>query len=415
MAGGRLTDYKIQTAKAGRHGDGRNLYLQVRGPMAKSWIFRYRDAAGFDRAVGLGPWPVVSLEEARAAALEIARMRREGRDPLAEKLARNARLEVIHAITFRDAAAKVITMRAAEWKSPKHKQQWENTLTTYVYPRLGDVDVKLIDSNHVVDVLAPIWTTKIETASRLRERIAAVLAWCAAKGFREGANPADMERLKNLLPSQKKVKESDPSKQVQHHAALAYTGMHDFMARVRERPATAARCLELCVLTGARTANAIGMRWDHVDLDHAVWKIPAAEMKISGNGEHAVPLSRQVVTLLKAQQGRDKTYVFPSQTPEKPLSNMAMLQLIDRMGHKGEVTAHGFRSTLTDWAREETTHEPDTVRLQLAHAIDSKVDAAYRRGDLYRKRAALMQDWADYIDTEPPQAVVTPIHAKRGA
>jgi integrase len=400
-------------AKPGRHGDGHNLYLQVRGPLARSWLYRYRDASGMDRTLGLGNWPVVSLDAARAAALDYARLRKEGRDPLAEKRAQEARADALDAATFRQAAAKVIELKRPEWVSSKHAQQWENSLSTYVFPRLGDLDLRLIDTNHVVDVLAPIWTKKIETARRVQNRIAAILAWGISKGLRDGPNPADMERLKDLLASQKKVQQKNVDKAVKHHAALPYREAHGFILELRDRDALAARCLEFCVLTSVRTANAISAKWADIDLQHAVWTIPAADMKAKGKGDHVVPLSKQAVALLNGLRGLDEVYVFPSPTPGKPLSNMAMLRLIDRMGRKGELTTHGFRSTFLDWVREETNHDPDAARLQLAHTIDDKTGAAYRRGNMYRKRALLVQEWADYIDAGPgAAAALVPMHRK---
>lgn len=406
MASNRLTEHRCATARPGRHGDGQNLYLQVRGPLARSWLYRYRDAAGMDRSIGLGQWPTVSLDEARAAALELGRMRRDGRDPLADKRAAEARTEALGALTFREAAARVIDLKRPEWASTKHAQQWENSLAAYVFPKLGDVDLRLIDTNHVVDVLAPIWTSKIETARRVQNRIATILGWATSKGLREGPNPADMERLKDLLASQKKVMQKNADKAVRHHAALPYRDAHGFMMHLRQREATAARCLEFCVLTSVRTANAIAAKWADIDLTRAVWTIPGDEMKAKGKGNHVVPLSKQAVKLLKAQQNKDDVYVFPAPTPGRPLSNNAMLALIDRMGRKGEITAHGFRSSFLDWVREETNHDPDAARLQLAHTIDDKTGAAYRRGDMFRKRKAIAQEWADYIDTDPGATVL---------
>ncbi|ELA00635.1 integrase family protein [Cupriavidus sp. HMR-1] len=403
-----MTERQCATLPPGRYGDGLGLQLQVRSERARAWIFRYRDASGKDRHVGLGQWPVVSLEEARAAALDMQRMRRDGRDPFAERKAADARVTTTEMLTFKQAAAAVIDIRRPTWSNDKHAAQWETSLATYAYPKLGDVNVSLLDTGHFVDVLTPLWVSKMETARRLQQRLSAVMEYAAAKGLRSGANPASLEALKDLLPDQKTIRTKNADKAVQHHAALPWQDVPAFLVDVRQREALAARALELAALTALRTGNIIGARWADIDLEQAVWRIPAAQMK--ARSDHLLPLSKQAVALLKALP-RTGELVF--EVDGKPMSNGAMLALLKRMKRTGQVTTHGFRSSFMDWTGEATNHEIDAARAQLAHNLGDKVRLAYQRGTLLQKREQLVQDWADFCDGKAIPSKV--VNIDRGA
>ncbi|WP_224045021.1 tyrosine-type recombinase/integrase [Paraburkholderia unamae] len=393
-----LTEYKCQHAKPGRHADGGNLYLQVRGRDAKAWLYRYRDPYGKDRALGLGQYPAVNLEEARAKALELTRQRAQGVDPMDSRRAQ----EVANAATgggkqtFRTVAESFIKMKTPEWSNAKHAQQWTNTLTAYAFPTIGDLPIEAITTQHVLSILQPIWTTKLETGRRLQQRIALVLGYAIAKHLRPGPNPGGWKgNLEFTLTSHKKMKAKNPEI-VQHHEALPWAEMGAFMADLRTREAQSARALEFCILTCARTANVLDVEWAEIDADEAVWTIPAAKMK--GRREHRVPLSRQALDVLEAQRGVDERLVFASKS--KPLSNMAMLALLARMGREG-LTVHGFRSSFRDWIAEATELDPVAAEIALAHAVGDATERAYQRGDLYDKRADMMQQWATYCATPP--------------
>lgn len=288
------------------------------------------------------------------------------------------------AITFADAAETYITDHHASWKNEKNRTQWRNTLRDYAFPVIGKLPVAAIDTALVLRVLQPIWTTKSETASRVRMRIERILSWATAHGYRSGDNPARWAKhLDNLLPAHAKIAP------VKHHAALPYTDVPAFIREMRARDGLTGEALEFLILTAARTGEIIGMTWDEVDLKAKVWAVPAKRMK--ANREHKVPLCARAVEILK-DQPRDGERVFP-------LSNMAFLQLLKRMGH-GDVTAHGFRSSFRDWAAETHDAARDVAEMALAHSVSDKNEAAYRRGDLFEKRRKLMTDWATFCTSK---------------
>jgi integrase len=399
-----LTENKCARAKPGRHADGgNNLYLQVRAGNAKSWLYRYRDTLGADRSMGLGAWPVVSLDEAREKALALTRQREQGIDPLdarrAQKVAEAS--SGTGRQTFRSVAERFIEMKSPEWSSPKHRQQWTNTLTAYAYPAIGDLPVEAITTQHVLSVLQPLWTTKLETARRLQQRLGLVLGYAIAKQLRAAPNPGAWKgNLEFALASHKKMKAKNPDA-VKHHEALPWPEMPEFMAELRTREAQSARMLELTILTCARTNNILEAEWGEIDFNEATWTIPAAKMK--GRKEHRVPLSRQALAVLEAQRGIDERLVFA--TKGKSLSNMAMLTLLERMGHDG-LTVHGFRSSFRDWVSESTdldpvSADPVAAEVALAHVQGDATERAYQRGDMFAKRERQMQAWADYCTTPP--------------
>lgn len=398
----RLTALSAAKLKApGRYPDGGGLYLQISSAAARSWIFRYgRD--GHYREMGLGPYHDVSLAEARDKAAACRLQLREGIDPIDARRSERARtqLEAARSITFKDAAETYIKVHRAGWRNAKHAGQWDTTIRAYAEPIIGVVPVQRVDTALVLKILEPIWTTKPETASRLRGRIEAILGWATARGYRTGENPARWRgHIDKLLPNKSKVRA------VRHHAALPYHQIAQFMGTLKGQEGNAARALEFLIVTAARTAEVLGAKWPEIDEKEAIWRLPAARMK--GGREHRVPLSTRALAVLKAirDQG-DGQFIFAGARPNEPLSNMALLAVLRRMG-RTDLTAHGFRSTFRDWAAECTNYPAEVPEMALAHAVGDKVEAAYRRGDLFEKRRALMSDWAAYCHLSPPVAMVS--------
>ncbi|MDB0573090.1 tyrosine-type recombinase/integrase [Ralstonia solanacearum] len=374
----------------GYHADGAGLYLQVSKAGTKSWIFRYK-LDGRAREMGLGPLHSIGLADARERAANCRKQLLEGIDPIEARNAKRMaqRLEAARSMTFSACADSYIETHRAGWKNAKHVAQWQSTLKTYADPVFGSLPVQDIDTNHVMRVLEPIWHAKPETASRLRGRIAAILDWATVRGLRQGLNPARWQgHLDSLLPSRTRVRA------VEHHPALPFDELGTFLKELREQSGCAASALEFLIVTAARTNEVIGAQWDEFDLEQKVWVCPASRMK--GKREHRVPLSEQAMTVL-TRMGQDRTsiYVFPGAKADKPLSNMAMLALLKRMG-RADLTCHGFRSTFRDWAAERTNFAREVAEAALAHIVGDKVEAAYRRGDLFDKRRQLMGHWGKF-------------------
>jgi integrase len=397
------------TGKARYIGDGRGLWLQVTPSGAKSWIFRYtRD--GKAREMGLGATHTISLAEARELALECRKKLQNGGDPLAEREAARlaAKLEAAKAMTFDQCAAAYIDAHRPGWKNAKHASQWVNTLATYAAPIIGKLPVAAIDTPLVMKIIEPIWQTKAETAARLRGRLEQILDWATVRQLRQGENPARLRgHLDKLLA--KRLKSSRG-----HHAALPYDQIGDFMADLRKQEGVAAKALEFLILTAARTGEVIGAQWDEFDLGAALWVVPAERMK--AKKEHRVPLSARALEILAALHDEGaEGFVFQGRRKGQPLSNMALLMALRRMG-RGDLTAHGFRSTFRDWAAESTAFPHEVAEMALAHTVGNKVEAAYRRGDLYQKRVGIMRDWAKRCD-QPDAApgTVTAIRGRKGA
>ncbi|WP_366655397.1 integrase arm-type DNA-binding domain-containing protein [Fodinicurvata sp. EGI_FJ10296] len=396
-ATGKLSARKVATVKEpGRYGDGGNLWLNVGPTGAKSWLVRYR-FQGRARVMGVGSVDLVSLAEAREKALAARKLLAGGIDPMDHRKRQfeASAMDAARAITFETAAESYIEAHEAAWRNGKHKGQWRSTLKTYAYPVFGDRPVADVDTDLVLKAIEPIWSSKSETASRLRGRIESVLDWATARGYREGENPARWRgHLQNILPAKSKVQK------VEHHAALPYAELPAFMEALREQVGTSARALEFAILTVARTSEVLGATWDEIDLDRdggAVWTIPADRMK--AGKEHRVPLppaAARIVQDMGTMFGRTG-YVFPGQRKGKPLSNMAFLMLLRRMG-RGDLTAHGFRSTFRDWVAETTSYPSEIAEQALAHIVGSAVERAYRRGDVFEKRRALMADWARSVN-----------------
>lgn len=381
---GRLRD-------SGMHAVGGvpGLYLQVVGP-ARSWILRAQ-VGQKRRDMGLGGFPGVPLAMAKEKARQARSLIESGVDPILERdRAKSALLAAqTSAITFADAARMFMDARSDEWRNAKHRQQWANTLDTYAAPVIGAMHVADVRKEHVLAVLEPIWKTKTPTASRVRGRIEQVLDWATARGYREGENPARWRgHLDKLL--------SKPSKiaKVEHHAALPIDAVGEFMGDLRKREGIGARALELLVLTAARSGEIRGATWSEVDLVGSTWIIPAERMK--AEQEHRVPLSKRAVQLLQELprlEGCD--LVFPG-SRGKALSDMTLTAILRRM--EIDATPHGFRSTFRDWVSERTSYPAEVAEMALAHTIANKVEAAYRRGDLFAKRAQMMDEWAEFCD-----------------
>jgi len=375
----------------GWYNDGYGLYLQVSEALTKSWVLRYKFQYR-PRWMGLGRYPLVTLVEARNRADTARRLLLDGKDPLDQKNADKAAqaLQRAKSITFDECATDYIKAHRAEWANAKHAEQWTNTLATYASPVIGKLAVLDVDTGLIVRVLKPIWSTKSETARRLRARIESVLDSAATLGYRGGENPARWRgHLEHLLPKLNKAAK------VEHHPALPFTEVPAFLVEIRKREGVAAKALEFAILTAARTGEVIGAVPGEFDLDAAVWTIPASRMK--GKREHKVPLVPRAVEIVRELIDAGNAYVFPGPKPGSALSNMAMLSLLERMG-RDDITVHGFRSSFRDWASERTSYPREVIEMALAHAIGDRVEAAYRRGDLLGKRCALMQDWSRHCE-----------------
>lgn len=383
-----LTALAVRNAATpGLTADGGGLYLQVGPTGGKSWLFRFM-LKGKARAMGLGPLHTVSLAEARQAALECRKALLNGKDPIEERKSRLAASETNTQPTFEWCADAYIKAHAPGWRNKKHAEQWRATLKTYAQPTFGERPVDEIDLSLVMLALEPIWTKKTETASRVRGRVEAILDWAAVRGFRSGENPARWRgHLDALLPARTRVKK------VEHHAALPYAELPAFIGALRARAANAARALEFLILTAARTGEIIRADWSEVDLEKQVWTIPPERMK--AGREHRVPLSKRAIGILSALPKPRTGIVFKAEQSQSALSNAALLALLKRM-ERPDLTAHGFRSTFRDWVAEKTTYPNEMAEMALAHTVSDRVEAAYRRGDMFERRKKMMEDWADF-------------------
>lgn len=396
-APGQLTALAVSRSRmAGMYGDGGGLWLQVTKSQARSWTFRFT-LHGRSREMGLGPLDTVSLAEAREKATACRKLVLDGIDPIdARKATRSAATEIASkSLTFDQCASRYIEAHKAGWRSAKHGDQWKATLDTYASPTIGKMAVGAVEVGHVMKILEPIWSTKTETASRVRGRIESILDWATARGFRKGDNPARWKgHLDALLPRRAKVAP------VEHHPALPYDQIATFLRAVQKQEGAGALALQFTILTAARTSEVVGARWSEFDVEQKVWTVPGERMK-SGR-EHRVPLSSAALAILEAMKPlRDERqpFVFPGARRGKPLSNMAMLAVLKRM-KRTDLTTHGFRSTFRDWASETTGHPSEVVEMALAHIVSDKVEAAYRRGDLFQKRRDLMAEWAVFCSLQ---------------
>jgi integrase len=397
----KLLQRMIREAKAPsllRIDDG--LYLQVSPSRSTSWKVRYQ-LAGKRRDCGLGPYPETTLAEARERAADIRKMVRNGTDPISQRQAEQQAAAIAKAeaeagaVTFKLAAESYIEAHRAGWRNAKHAWQWTRTLEMFVYPKIGETAVADITTADVLGVLTPIWTTKPETAVRVRNRVELVLDAAAAQGHRDGANPARWRgHLDKLLPKRSKVRK------VRHQPALDWQAMPTFWIKLTESPDTVARAMQYTILTASRTSEVLNARWQEIDLEARLWRVPGDRMK--AGRDHTVPLSDAACAILRSQTGIDTELVFPGRRMggrSAPLSNMAMLMRLRRINPG--ITVHGFRSTFRDWAAEETSYARDVAEMALAHVVSDATEAAYRRGDLLEKRRKIMADWATFITTKP--------------
>ena len=394
----------LKAEKTGQHAAGNGLYLKVNGENKGSWFFRYK-VDGKTSRMGLGSTDAVTLADARQMAAEQRALLAKGIDPLAH---RNAQDEAIKAetITFDQVAADYIEAQRPSWTNAKHAQQWENTLATYASPVIGELAPKDITTEHLLTILTPIWNTKKETASRVRNRIELVLNAAKARKLRTGENVAAWRGHLELLLTKHKNQDR------RHHPALPWTQINDLHQALVEANDTSSQALRLTILTALRTNEVLQAHWDEFDLQEKTWTIPAERMKAKKT--HRVPLSTAVIELLSTIPRTESGLLFEGRTAGKPVSNMAMLMKIRRMDEakyeqdglgwrdeKGQtITPHGFRSTFRDWAAETTAYENIVVEQVLAHTIGNAVEAAYRRGDLLERRRELMEAWGAYV-TQP--------------
>lgn len=387
----RLTDRFIKNVSdPGRYADGGNLYFSVTPSGSRRWVFLYK-FQGRQREAGLGAARDVSLKEARATAEAMRRSLAEGLDPLAVKDAE----EPARVVTFGEFADQLMDDIEFGFSNEKHRYQWRQTLGPSYCATIRPKPIDSITTDDVLNVIKPHWQDKQETASRLRGRIERVLDAARAKGLRNGDNPARWRgNLRELLPARKKLQRG-------HQPALPFRDVPAFVGRLRARQAISALALEFLILTAARSGEVIGATWDEIDLDSALWTIPAHRMK--AKRQHRVPLARRALEILRQVeplQTGPTGYVFPATNPQRPMSNMAFAQLLKRMGETGFVP-HGFRSSFRDWCGEQTEYLAEVAEAALAHVVGSSVVQAYRRGDALDKRRALMEDWANFVAVGP--------------
>jgi integrase len=408
----RLTPRQVANAKPlpGRDyrllADGGNLYLQVsrgeEGNIRRSWLFRY-EMDGKRHEMGLGVLHTVGLAEARAEAKRLRQLIQQGIDPLQAKQAaeRARKAEKARLVTFRQCANSYVALHEAGWKNKKHRQQWTSSLAAYVFPAIGDVSVRDIDSAAIMKVVEPLWGTKTETAARVRGRIEKVLDYATTCGFRSGDNPA--RHVLTALPKRSRIHKR------RNQPGVPFEQMPAFMRELRERDSLAARALEFTILTAARTDEVLGsiaggkspLSWSEIDLRAKAWTVPAGRMK--GGREHRVPLSDRVMEILRGLRGQGE-HVFT-------LSHDAMWNLLQRM--RPGMTVHGTaRASFKTWASEHTNFPRAIVEKALAHAVGDETERAYDRGDLFVKRRRLMDAWAQYCSSKPVTtgATVVPLH-----
>jgi integrase len=398
----KLKDRQLKTSTPGMLSDGGNLYLQVtkgqNGAIRRSWIFRYVMPGERQRDLGLGGLDSTGLAQARKLAKQARELLVTGVDPIEHRNEERAKAAATLPVpTFDEVAQSYITAHRASWRNPVHAKQWPTSLKTYVSPIIGKLPVNLIGTDHVMKVLEPIWHDKTDTAKRVRGRIETVLNYATVRKFRHGDNPARWDGyLSELLARPSRLAP------VQHHAALNFKAMGEFMAQLRQRDGIGPLALDFTVLTCARTAETLGATWDEIDLDEGVWTVPANRIK--AGKEHRVPLAKPALAVLhKARAMTEKIggkiaksdFVFPNDRTGDRMSPNALLALLKRM-KRADVTVHGFRSAFRDWVGEETNFPNDLAELALAHKVADKVEAAYRRGTMFEKRRKLAEAWASY-------------------
>lgn len=403
----RLSAVGIKHLKEpGYYADGDGLYLQVSPTGTKSWVFRFM-LNKRAREMGLGSFNVFSLAEAREKVRKYRQLLDEGIDPIAYRKAEREKKLTVTAQrrTFEECAREYHKLHANGWKNLKHAEQWINTLTAYAFPEFGKKDVSDVTKGDVLRVLEPIWTTKTETASRVRQRIRSVLDWAAARDYRRGHDPHMWDQITQSLPKTKDIKKAT------HFASCPYANIYDALQSIKSSNAgeTVKHAFEFIILTAARSGEMRGAQWSEIDFEGKRWIIPPGRMK--AKREHRVPLSTRAIEILKAQEGKHPTLIFPNDKG-KPYSDMTFTMMLRRLGH--EFTVHGFRSTFRDWAAEQTAFPREVCEAALAHAAGKgATEAAYFRSDLFEKRRQLMDAWAAYCATEKQAAQVVQLAQAR--
>lgn len=395
--GKNLLDHKkvLNLTKIGLHADGDGLYLKVQADESKSWIYRYQ-IKKCRRVIGLGGAARLSLAMARKKRDIFKLQVKAGIDPLLEKEKEQLKTELERKnaesllITFDKCAKEYIQMKAPEWTNEKHLQQWTNTLDTYANPIIGNIPVGLVEFEHIQQILTPIWLSKTETATRVRNRIELILDYASVKKYRSGDNPARWRgNLESVFPKPEKIKK------VKHHAALPYDELPAFMSKLLDSQGIAAKALLITILCATRTNETLKAEWSEFDFNKNIWVIPKERMKTKK--EHRIPLTLKTVEILKnLNDVTTSKYLFPGMRKGKPLSNMSMTLVLRRLDY-GHITVHGFRSTFRDWVAEQTNYPQRVAETALAHKLKDGAEAAYQRGDLLKKRAEMMNDWSNYV------------------
>lgn len=400
---GGLTVRRVESAAAGKYADGgrSGLWLKVSPTGARRWFVRVV-VDGKRREMSLGSYPTVGLAEARELALEAQRLARRGVDPI-EHRAEQAAVESSKP-TFTSAAAAYIRAHRRGWKNAKHARQWVSTLKTYARPVVGSKPVDTITTDDVLLVLRPIWSSKTETAKRVQGRMENVLDFASAHKWRDESNPARWRgHLDKLLAKPTKVK------RVRHHPAMPYSELPGFMRELEAVEGMAALALRFLILTATRTSETLNAQWSEVDIDAAVWTIPAERMK--AKREHRVPLTPEALAILRAvPRVAGEAWIFPGGRAGRPLSTMALLMAMRRLGYgvdgeRGPFVPHGFRSSFRDWCGEVSSFPTNVAEAALAHVLSDKTEAAYARGDLFVKRRRLMEAWSDWCGRTPAAVV----------
>jgi integrase len=402
----RLTAKKIERLKKpGRYHDGFGLVLQITKSGSRSWILRYQ-RHGRERMLGLGPLHTVTLKEARERAKKARLQLLDGEDPIQARREKRiqTRLEAArqaNLVTFRAAAERFLAAHEGAWKNAVHREQWRKTLTTYAYPIIGSLPVQAIDTDWVLQVLEPIWTSRQQTAMRLRGRIERILDWAKARGLRDGENPARWRAHLDKLVQK-------PTTKAKHFAAMPYEEVPNFVAELRAREGVAARALEVTILTAARTGEVVGAKWTEIDLAKKLWIVPAERMK--SEREHRIPLSPRVMELLAdlpREDGNDS--VFIGNRAGAPINKTALYTTLQAIRRGSGLTVHGFRSAFRDWCAERTNFPREIAEEALAHVIGDATERAYRRGDVLEKRRQLMTAWAKFCSRSLPAGEVVPL------
>ena len=379
--------------------DGANLHFTRTGPEMGKWSFRYQ-RHGKKREVGLGPYPAISLAEARQRARELHSLIHQGKDPLYERREAERQRRKREGKRFSDIARQYIEEHKSEWTNAKHAQDWASTLERLAYPALDQKPFADLTTEDVIEVLSPIWQSKRETAKKLQGRMKLVFGYAKTARLYEGENPAAwQDHLSHYFAMQTN------KHLIKHHRALPFTKAPNFYRDLRQIETMASHALQFTLLTAARTSETIGATSDEIDIDKRLWRVPAERMK--ARKPHEVPLSKQACTLLETvMRSHNAPFIFHGRNPEKPLSNMGMLGLIKKQLESYDTTVHGLRSRFRTWAGEKTNYSPGVIEFALAHQLDEKIEGAYLRSELVEPRRPLMQDWANFVAGEPPHTEI---------